>query len=458
MTIPIVRHIFSIVVLLARLYEDTYEITILNMNTHFIFLVHGFMGNSEELSYIEHAIQEAISKTKIQDATTDTVDDVDVEIITHRVTCNNKQTFDGIEAGGKRVAKEILSFVSDYHIKHNKCNKCNDAKEEFQASISLLGYSLGGMYARYAISELPLLDDDQASKNNGIVLHPFRFVTAATPHLGMASHAYWTIPRCIEYLLGHGFGRTGQDLFRLNRHNKKNSNDNAKTTIEPHDLVYKMANEDRYLKTLSKFQYRISYINAFASDFQVPTRTAGMLSRYSNSPHELMTNSKYSNWNTDTVGFDVYAFETKPNNKPPREVVLSSGTKSRKNDEALTMALKLDSLGWTKVFVDSREGMTGSPSVRCICRHPRKDLMNDAIAKRKKKKENDDGDDNSIIFESRELCNLLRTSEHWHLAPTGHFVLVAHSKTKRGAKKSAKGRPLVDQAALELVEDMRRCT
>jgi hypothetical protein len=79
--------------------------------------------------------------------------------------------------------------------------------------------------------------------------------------------------------------------------------------------------------------------------------------------------------------------------------------------------------------------------------------MDDAIAE--KKKENDD-DDNSIVFESRELCKLLKTSEHWHLAPSGHFVLVAHSKTKRGAKKSAKGRPLVNQAALDLVRDMRR--
>ena len=424
------------------------------MNIHFIFLIHGFMGNSNELSYIEEAIQEAITKTKRNEKGTDKGDG-DIEIITHRVTCNNKKTFDGIEAGGERAAQEITTFVSDHYHKHKcnaKDNNTSDGEDDFHAWISFIGYSLGGMYARYAISALPLLEEESQKSNNGIVLHPNIFVTAATPHLGMASHSYWTVPRCMEYLLGYGFGRTGQDLFRLNRHNKENLDDNATTTTEqPTDIVYKMATEDRFLNPLLAFRRRISYINAFAADFQVPTKTAGMLSLYSNSPHHLMS-SKYNHWNSETIGFDVFAFETKRRNRPDRGTQ-SSGTRSRKNDEALTMSISLDSLGWTKVFVDSRTGMPG-PSVRCVCRHPRKDLMDDAIAEKKKKKENDD--DNSIVFESRELCKLLKTSEHWHLAPSGHFVLVAHSKTKRGAKKSAKGRPLVNQAALDLVRDMRR--
>ena len=44
------------------------------MNIHFIFLIHGFMGNSNELSYIDEAIQEAITKTKNNEKDTDVGD------------------------------------------------------------------------------------------------------------------------------------------------------------------------------------------------------------------------------------------------------------------------------------------------------------------------------------------------------------------------------------------------
>lgn len=257
--------------------------------THFVFLVHGFLGNPDELSYVQDAIKEA--KTNH--------DYAPVEIITHRVTSNNKKTVDGIEAGGKRVAQEVQDFVSDYYKKDNagKDGGENANVSRFHASISFMGYSLGGIYARYAISVLPL-------EFEGIVLHPFSFATAATPHLGMASHSYVLLPRCLEYMLGYGFGRTGQDLFRLHR---------GKRGEAPSDLVYKMATEDIFLGPLSAFLRRVSYINAFAADLLVPTATAGMLSRHSNSPQYL--SSDYDHWNTKT-GFDVYAFQTKPCESP----------------------------------------------------------------------------------------------------------------------------------------------
>ena len=103
---------------MAREYESRPII-----RTHFIFLIHGFMGNPEELSYFKEAIEGAVVKSKnnIEDAIegdiVDTVDNGDgdsSEIITHRVTCNENKTLDGIEAGGERVAQEVQNVVIDH--------------------------------------------------------------------------------------------------------------------------------------------------------------------------------------------------------------------------------------------------------------------------------------------------------------------------------------------------------
>ena len=143
---------------------------------HFVFLAHGFLGSSDELSFFEEAIQDAVTKTKpgtIADG--DDADDVessvtktkpgadddgdDVEVITHRATCNHISTFDGIEAGGKRLAEEVEEFVRS-HFQDKMAgvqeNEGNTGTSTFHASLSFIGYSLGGMYSRYAISILPM--------------------------------------------------------------------------------------------------------------------------------------------------------------------------------------------------------------------------------------------------------------------------------------------------------------
>ena len=401
------------------------------------------MGNPDELYYAEDAIKRAVvtqaAKSDNDDDDTNSSNNPNDgvnNIITHRVTCNNNKTFDGIVAGGTRVAKEVQDFITNY-MKENHTNDEDDGGLHQAASISFIGYSLGGMYSRYAISILPL-------EFEGITLNPFSFVTAATPHLGMASHSYVILPRLLEGILGYGFGHTGQDLFRLHRDKKKRNKNST-----PKGVVYRMATEDAFLRPLSVFHQRIAYISAFDSDFMVPTATAGMLSSHSKSQHYHIPD--YNHWKTEDIGFDVLAFQTRSCDRI--EGTQSSGTRSDTKDETLTMSLSLDSLGWTKVFVDCRKGMTQS-SIRCICRKPRKGIFEDAVSTKRAALQ-DDGE--AISFESNELCNLLKSSEYWHLAPTGHFLLVAHSKTKRkrGAKKYAMGRPLVDNATAELVNDVR---
>jgi hypothetical protein len=398
------------------------------------------MGNADELSYFEEALDEAAADHGKRE-------DKCLEAIFHRVKCNNTSTFDGIAAGGTRLAREVRDFVAAY-VKERK-KSWQRSESEYHSSISFFGYSLGGMYCRYALSVLSFEFDAGPTR---VHLHPMDFCTAATPHLGIASHTYFILPRCMEYVFAYLFGKTGKDLFRVDRRKRRKWQclRSKKSKGEANDLIYAMATKAEYLRPLAKFRRRISFINAFGTDAQVPTATAGMISQFSDSPHCLVENAMSESWNIGDI--EALVFQTKPCERP--KSLQSSGTWSGKNDEAVTMSKSLDSLGWTKVFVDCRKGMKGC-SVRCICRRPRRELVSSYISSQRNITQDSGGVDSSdIIFLSSDLCNLLESSEHLHCLPTGHFVLVAWSKTNAGKKLTEKGRPLVQQAARMLISDV----
>ncbi|KAK4698138.1 hypothetical protein P7C71_g13, partial [Lecanoromycetidae sp. Uapishka_2] len=76
-------------------------------------------------------------------------------------------TYDGIDLGGERVTKEIETYAADL-----EKGGCHIKK------ISIVGYSLGGLVARYAIGLL-------YSKGWFEKVKPINFTTFASPHLGV---------------------------------------------------------------------------------------------------------------------------------------------------------------------------------------------------------------------------------------------------------------------------------
>lgn len=76
-------------------------------------------------------------------------------------------TYDGIEVGAERVAKEIEDKLEDLGRDGYRINK-----------ISVVGYSLGGLVARYTIGLL-------YHKGYFEKIKPMNFTTFATPHLGV---------------------------------------------------------------------------------------------------------------------------------------------------------------------------------------------------------------------------------------------------------------------------------
>ncbi len=75
-------------------------------------------------------------------------------------------TADGIDVGGERIADEIAALL---------------ISRPQTTQLSFVSLSLGGLYARYAVSAL-----EQRGALTG--LHLKNFLTLATPHLGVAGH------------------------------------------------------------------------------------------------------------------------------------------------------------------------------------------------------------------------------------------------------------------------------
>ena len=238
---------------------------------HYIFLVHGWLGNDLEYGYLAGAFKNILSPSMTNNVDGNVEDSVglpdakrvrrsgsyhsrlmaqqqqqlqqeryasdesthennnncDAEVVVHSVKCNVGKTHDGIRNGGTRLANEIVDFIrSDVQ---NRLSDANDGEskdnenEEAHITYSIVGNSLGGLYSRYAISLVPyqlqLNNNNQqgtTTTSKMLNIHPNIFCTTATPHLGVSRHTYLPIPRIAEKIIGMGMGTTGRDLFRLN--------------------------------------------------------------------------------------------------------------------------------------------------------------------------------------------------------------------------------------------------
>jgi hypothetical protein len=269
---------------------------------HVIILVHGWMGNPSELRYLETTLNQLAQTHHDKDQSTC--------FVIHSAKANDGNTMDGIAAGGGRVAEEVNGILTNI--------QKNDKRK---ISLSFVGNSLGGLYARYALSEISGIRDGR--------IWPSVFCTIATPHLGVSEHTFLPIPRLLEQLIARTMMRTGRDLFRIS------------------NIIDRMTTERRFVEPLRKFSTRLAYINAHNTDFQVPTPTAGFLCNSTEINHYRVLTS------TD-MPHEVFRAHTARRN----EMECPTMTKPITVKE---MALLLDEMGWTKVFCDVREHVLSVP-------------------------------------------------------------------------------------------------
>lgn len=122
---------------------------------HYVVFVHGLWGNPNHLNYVSSTLQKAHPNLHI-----------------HVVKRNaGNFTYDGIELGAERVTREIEDELAILK-----------GKGKNVTQISFIGYSMGGLIARFCVGLLyskGLLGTEPGK------MQPMNFNTFATPHIGI---------------------------------------------------------------------------------------------------------------------------------------------------------------------------------------------------------------------------------------------------------------------------------
>ena len=142
-------------------------------------------------------------------------------------------TYDGVELGGERVAKEIEETLVDLTHDGYQIRK-----------LSIVGYSLGGLIARYAIGLLH-------SKGWFDKIKPVNFTTFVTPHLGVRTPLKGYNNHLWNVLGARTLSMSGRQLFGI---------DSFRDTGRP--LLSVLADPNSiFIHALGLFENRCTYSN-----------------------------------------------------------------------------------------------------------------------------------------------------------------------------------------------------
>lgn len=142
-------------------------------------------------------------------------------------------TYDGIELGAERVTHEIEGFLEKKEREGKQIRK-----------LSIVGYSLGGLVARYAIGLL-------YSRGWFSKLEPTNFTTFATPHLGVRTPVSGVGGRFFNLFGSRTLSTSGRQLFTI---------DTFRDTERP--ILSILADPSSiFIQALLKFKHRVLYSN-----------------------------------------------------------------------------------------------------------------------------------------------------------------------------------------------------
>lgn len=223
-------------------------------------------ANSEDDAGQRNATDSELSEPHISDneknlllpSIIDRQHELDMDIIVLNTSSNaGTKTYDGIDWLGERVFREIKSQQSILADKHN----------QKVARLSIVGYSLGGLVARYTIGLLEA--EEYFTKQN---VQPRQAVTIASPHIG-APRGQGAFGAVAAYVGGNLLSRTGEQLHCLDRgwesaHSMTHEcKDNAMGLLEHMSLP-----DSVFIRGLRRFERVRFYANA-VNDPTVPFRT-----------------------------------------------------------------------------------------------------------------------------------------------------------------------------------------
>lgn len=200
---------------------------------HLCVLVHGLWGNGSHLNYLSTSLRNRYP------------DDELAILVCERNS--STFTYDGIEVGAERVTREIEDTI-------------NELKEDGIRvdRFSIIGYSLGGLIARYVVG---LLD----SKGYFDYIKPVNFTTFASPHIGVRTPLLGRTSVIWNALGARTLSASGRQLFTV---------DTFRDSGRP--LLSILADpESIFIHALQKFENKCLYAN-IVNDRTVAFHTAGI--------------------------------------------------------------------------------------------------------------------------------------------------------------------------------------
>ncbi|KAF2126864.1 lipase/serine esteras-like protein [Dothidotthia symphoricarpi CBS 119687] len=200
---------------------------------HLAVLVHGLWGNPDHLKYLTTSLRERFPEENL-------------DILVPKNNAGSF-TYDGIELGGERVASEVCDRLEELAKNGHNITK-----------ISVIGYSLGGLIARFCIGIL---------YHRGVFekIQPVNFTTFATPHLGVRTPLRGYHSHVWNVLGARTLSMSGRQLFGVDR---------FRDTGRP--LLAVLADpESIFIQALAQFKHRSLYAN-IVNDRTVTYYTAGI--------------------------------------------------------------------------------------------------------------------------------------------------------------------------------------
>lgn len=187
--------------------------------SHLCVLVHGLWGNGSHLNYLTTSLRERHPN-----------DELSILVCERNAS---SFTYDGIEVGAERVTREIEDTIEELKGDGIKVDR-----------FSIIGYSLGGLIARYTVG---LLD----SKGYFDCIRPVNFTSFASPHLGVRTPLTGRTSFLWNALGARTLSASGRQLFTV---------DTFRDTGRP--LLSILADpESIFIHALAKFENRCLYAN-----------------------------------------------------------------------------------------------------------------------------------------------------------------------------------------------------
>ena len=188
-------------------------------------------GNPQHLEYLRSTLEERHGQDKLR--------------VVVAARNSNMFTYDGIEVGGERVAREIEEEVE-------RLNK----EGVYIKKLSMVGYSFGGLIARYTIGLL-------YSRGWFEKIVPVNFTTFASPHLGVKAPLDGYHTTAWNYVGSMTLSTSGEQLFLADSFRQ-----------EGRPLLSILADPNSiFIKALTLFKRRTLYAN-ITNDRSVPFYTA----------------------------------------------------------------------------------------------------------------------------------------------------------------------------------------